>query len=299
MSRVMTFRALHGADLRTASVALVIGGMMWGLYWIPVRYFVDQGLDGPWPGIVMYTSALIVLTPFLMRERQALLKDWRGLILSGMFTGAAFSLFTISLVYTDVVRSILLFYLTPVWGTILGMVFLGERLGPARVLGLLCGLGGMFIVLGGEQGFPWPRNTGDWLALISGITWAMGSLGLYRTSGISVPGQVFAFVSGALVLSLLSLPFGGGLASSEAVGEMVIRIGPVALLSVLYTLPMFFLTIWPATKLTPARVGLLLMSEVVVGLISAAVFSGEPFGMREVLGAALIVSAAFLEVMRG
>lgn len=296
---IMTSRILQGSDLRTASIALVIGGMMWGLYWIPVRYFASQGLSGPWSGIAMYTSALIVLSPFLWRERQALVQGWRGLIFSGMFTGAAFSLFTISLVYTDVVRSILLFYLTPVWGTILGMLFLGERLGPTRVLGLLCGLGGMFIVLGGEQSIPWPRNTGDWLALISGITWALGTLGLYRTSGISVPGQVFAFIAGALVLSFCSLPFSMGFENAKDVGQMVVRIGPIALLSALYTLPMIFLTIWPATKLTPARVGLLLMSEVVVGLISAAAFSGEPFGLREFIGATLIVSAAFLEVVRG
>ena len=152
--RVMTFKALQGSDLKTVSIALIIGGMMWGLYWIPVRFFMGQGLSGPWPGIAMYTSALVVLSPILWRERLALLNGWQGLILSGMFTGAGFCLFTISLVNTDVVRSILLFYLTPVWGTILGMLFLGERLGPTRVLGLLCGLGGMFIVLGGGQIFP-------------------------------------------------------------------------------------------------------------------------------------------------
>ena len=295
----MTLRALQGTDLKTASIALVIGGMMWGLYWIPVRFFMGQGLSGPWPGIAMYTSALIVLSPFLWRERLALLNGWRGLIPSGMFTGAAFGLFTISLVHTDVIRSILLFYLTPVWGTILGMVFLGERLGPTRALGLLCGLAGMFIVLGGGQTIPWPRNTGDWLALISGITWALGTLGLYRTSGIPVSGQVFAFIAGALVLSFCSLPFSVDPGRADMIGQMVIRIGPIALLSALYTLPMIFLTIWPATRLTPARVGLLLMSEVVVGLISAAAFSGEPFGLREILGATLIVSAAFLEIVRG
>ncbi|WP_256367846.1 MULTISPECIES: DMT family transporter [unclassified Ruegeria] len=289
-------RAFDRADLRTASIALVIGGMMWGLYWIPVRYFVSQGLSGAWPGIVMYSSAILVLLPFLWRERRSLQRAWRSLIFSGMFTGAAFSLFTISLVYTDVVRAILLFYLTPVWGTILGMVVLGERPGPLRLLGLVCGLGGMFIILGGEQGLPWPRNTGDWLALISGMTWAFGTLGLYRASGISVRGQVFAFILGALILSLCSLPFGAGL--ERALGEAVLQVGPVALLSALYTLPMIFLTIWPATLLTPARVGLLLMSEVVVGLISAALFSGEPFGLRELIGATLIVSAALLEVVR-
>lgn len=290
------FRTTQNANLRTASIALVVGGALWGLYWIPVRYFVDQGLPGPWPGIVMYSSALVLLLPFLVRRGMDFLRDWKGLILSGMFTGAAFSLFTISLVCTDVVRAILLFYLTPVWGTILGYLFLGERLSPARLLGLLCGLGGMVTVLGGEQLIPWPRNTGDWLALTSGITWALGTLGLYRASNVPVEGQIFAFIAGALVLSLCSLPFGGE-AGVVDYGAML-DVAPVAALSALYTLPMIFLTIWPATKLTPARVGLLLMSEVVVGLISAAAFSGEPFGMREFAGAGLIVSAAVLEIVR-
>ncbi len=295
----MTSETTPAGNLRTASIALVLGGMMWGLYWIPVRYFVDQGLEGPWPGIVMYAAALFALTPVLWRTQKTLFRDWKALAQSGVFTGAAFSLFTISLVYTDVVRSILLFYLTPIWGTMLGYFFLKERLSPTRMLGLLCGLGGMFVVLGGEQGFPWPRNTGDWLALISGMTWALGTLGLYRASSVSVPGQVFAFLTGALILSLVSVPFGGGLHSPIDQAETALSVLPVALLSVLYTVPMIFLTIWPATQLTPARVGLLLMSEVVVGLLSAAMLSGEPFGVRELVGASLIVTAAFLEIVRG
>lgn len=293
----MISRNLHGSNLKVASVALVFGGMMWGLYWIPVRFFVDQGLSGAWPGIVMYSAALVGLAPFLWRDRRDLLLRWQDLMFSGVFTGAAFGLFTISLIYTDVVRAILLFYLTPVWGTIVGLVFLGERLTLIRLLGLACGLGGMVIVLGGEQIIPWPSNAGDWAALLSGMAWAVGTLGLYRASGISVPGQVFAFITGALLLSVASLAFSAGALSEQS--DVIVRVLPIALLSVLYTLPMIFLTIWPATLLTPARVGLLLMSEIVVGLISAAVFSGEPFGLREFIGATLIVSAALLEIARG
>ena len=280
-----------------ASVALLIGGAMWGLYWIPVRFFVQLGLPGSWPGISMYLAGLVAVLPFLWRERRVLVTRWRSLIFSGMFTGAAFSLYTTSLVYTDVVRSILLFYLTPIWGTMLGLVFLGERLRLQRAVGLLCGIGGLFIVLGGNQGIPWPKNAGDWLALVSGIAWALGSLGLYRAQKIPIPGQVFAFVTGALIVAgigvlvdlYLDLPI-----PSKAV---LINAAPYAALSAVLVLPMLFLTIWPATLLSPARVGLLLMSEVVVGLFSAALLAGEPFGWREVFGAALIVTAAILEML--
>ena len=280
----------------TAGAALLLGGAMWGLYWIPVRAFLDLGLTGSWPGVVMYLAAIIALLPFLWRDRSILISRWRGLILSGMFTGAAFSLYTISLVYTDVVRSILLFYLTPIWGTLLGLAFLGERLQLTRVVGLICGIGGLFTVLGGDQGIPWPRNAGDWLALLSGITWALGSLGLYRTNGVPVSGQVFAFVSGALIVAGLGIILELQLGQLVPSQKILIDVAPYAVLSAIFVLPMLFLTIWPATLLSPARVGLLLMSEVVVGLFSAALLSGEPFGWREILGAVLIVSAAVLEL---
>ncbi|MEM9011070.1 MAG: DMT family transporter [Pseudomonadota bacterium] len=283
----------------TASIALVVGGMLWGLYWIPVRFFAAGGLPGPWPGIAMYLVSLVVLLPFLWPDRRALMRNWRAVFFSGLFTGAAFSLFTTSLVYTDVVRSILLFYLAPIWGTLLGLVFLGERLTLVRVIGLIVGLAGLIVILGGEQMIPGPRNLGDWLALASGLAWSIGSLGLYRTTGVSLPIQVFAFVVGAVLISIAGvvLAWGGGAALPEM--DAVAGLAPYAVLSVIYVLPMLFLTIWPATKLTPARVGLLLMSEVVVGLATAALFAGEPFGWREGVGAALIVGAAVLEITRG
>ena len=64
-----------------------------------------------------------------------------------------------------------------------------------------------------------------------------------------------------------------------------------------YLLPMLILTGWPASVLTPGRGGILLMSDVVVGVFSAALFAGEPFGWREGLGTVLIVGAAFVEVL--
>ncbi|MES0824126.1 DMT family transporter [Ruegeria sp. SCP11] len=294
----MVSSSIQSGNTTRASLVLVIGGMMWGLYWIPVRFFYDLGLTGPWPGIAMYSSALLVLVPLVWHKRHTLAAQWWDLMISGMFTGAAFSLYSISLVYTEVVRSILLFYLTPIWGTILGVVFLKERIGIGRIIGLLCGIGGLFVVLGDAGGLPWPKNLGDWLALASGMCWALGTLGLYRTNSISLSGQVLSFVLGAMVLSLIGLVFLPGPIRPDIAGTDTLRILVFVLLSALYVLPMIFMTIWPATKLSPARVGILLMSEVVVGLASAAALSGEPFGLRELLGATLIVSAAALEIIR-
>ena len=72
---------------------------------------------------------------------------------------------------------------------------------------------------------------------------------------------------------------------------------PWSLATAVYLFPMMALTLWPATILTPARVGLLLLSEVLVGVSSAAMFAGEPFGLRELAGSLLIVTALLTEVL--
>ncbi|MEM9104970.1 MAG: DMT family transporter [Pseudomonadota bacterium] len=279
-----------------ASAALLLGGAMWGLYWIPVRWLGGMGLSGPFAGMAIYSATILVLSPVLWNQRHGLIRNWRLLILSGSFTGAAFGLFTISLFYTDVVRSILLFYLTPVWSTILGLILLSEPLSLRRMLGIFLGISGLAIVLGSGTDLPLPQNIGDWLALVSGVAWACGTVGLYRSSGVSVAGQVFAFLFGGLVITLAATLLAGFSLPAGFEMERVIGIAGISILLAFYMLPMIWLTVWPATLLSPARVGLLLMSEVVVGLLSASLFANEPFGWRELSGAVLIVGAAVIEL---
>lgn len=284
------------SNTKHASIALATGGAMWGLYWIPVRFFQSLDLPGAWPGLVMYLAALIVLCPIVFRQRAAIASKIPALLQSGVFTGAAFGLFTLSLIHTDVVRSILLFYLTPVWGTILGALFLHDPLTRRRVLALICGLAGLIVVLGLDHGLPWPRNGGDWMALASGVAWAIGSMGLYRQKDTPISGQIFAFILGATLLSIISLLLPNGSGSTIPENLLTPPLLALAALSTAYMLPMIFLTIWPSTILTPARVGMLLMTEVVVGVISAALFSGEVFGLTEFFGAILIFGAALIDV---
>ena len=120
-------RTLH--DPAKCKRSPLMGGAMWGIYWVPIRWLGAQGLSATWAGIVLFAASLILLAPLCWRDRKTIALEWRRLLIGGAFTGAAFGLYTVSLFHTDVVRSILLFYLTPIWGTLLGLIFLGERLG--------------------------------------------------------------------------------------------------------------------------------------------------------------------------
>ncbi|MEM7241221.1 MAG: DMT family transporter [Pseudomonadota bacterium] len=281
-----------------AGLALLFGGILWGLFWIPVRLLGEAGLMGPWAGIAINSAGLLVIALLLLITRTNVLAYWRVLLVSGAFAGTAFGLYTMSLAYTEVTKSILLFYLTPVWSAILGRLFLGEKFTPARVIALTLGLGGMIVILGDKTGIPTPENIGDWMALASGVIWSIASLGLFKSEDIPIVGFMSAFLFGGLVLLLgVSVFIGLEPITLSVNSPLMFGLGMLALVT-FYVLPMLWLTLYPATLLSPVRVGLLLMSEVLVGLASAALLSGEPFGWREAVGGALIVSAAVFEIFR-
>jgi drug/metabolite transporter (DMT)-like permease len=277
-------------------MGVVFAGLLWGLFWLPMRWLGEMGLEGAWPGAFVYAASFVLLLPVIPLRWANLRRFWRPLALVGLFTGAAFACYSTSFLLTDVVRTILLFYLTPVWSTILGFLLLGERLTLARALALVLGIVGLLVVFGLGVQFPWPRNLGDWLALVSGMFWAYGSLKLYRMGTVAIMEQTLCFVAGAFVMTILGIIVIGPAVGPAPVVGVLWNVFPVAALAGLYVVPMLVLTVWPATVLSPGRVGILLMSEVVVGVGSAALLTGEPFGSRELLGAVLIVSAAAVEL---
>lgn len=279
------------------SIGLVIGGVLWGLFWIPLRALDDQGVSGGWPITLIYIAILPMLLPVFFFRPKLVQSPLPALIKCGLFTGTAFALYSISLFFTDVVRVLLLFYLTPVWSTLMGYFLLGESIGKTRLLAIVLGLVGLVVILGLGEQFPWPRNIGDWLALISGISWAYGSVCIYQLKSSTTFEQMLVFVVGGLFVSLCAILFGGSLINKEISLPLITSAIPLVILSALFILPMIFLTVWPARVLSPGRVGLLLMSEVVVGVGSAALLTGEPFGMRETIGTALVISAGLVEVL--
>jgi drug/metabolite transporter (DMT)-like permease len=215
-----------------------------------------------------------------------------------LLTGCAFALYIASLNLTDVVRAILLFYMSPLWSTLLGILVLKERLTTNRVVALLLAFGGLYIVLVVDSGLPVPRNSGDWFALMSGLFWSVGSVKLFQGGAHMILEKVTVFVIFALLMSLLLVVWHqGNLSGMPELSNLKNAWYWVTIIA-LSMLPITYLTIWPATVLSPGRVGMLLMVEVIVGVVSAAILTDEQFGVRELAGTVLIISAGVVEVLR-
>jgi len=280
------------------SLSLAFGAALWGLYWIPIRAIEQSGVQAIWTGPVIFGASALLFLPLLILRFRHYAAHWRHILLPGLLAGFAFALYIASLNLTEVVRALLLFYMSPLWSTLLGMLVLRERLTTNRVIALLLAFGGLYIVLVVEDGLPVPRNTGDWFALLSGLCWSVASVKLFQDGARMILEKVITFVVCAMAMALvLVLWQHGGL--QDAPSLTVLRAGsPWILLVALAMFPIVWLTIWPTTVLSPARVGMLLLVEVLVGVASAAILLDEPFGLREMMGAILILSAGVVEVVR-
>lgn len=274
--------------------AIAISGALWGLYWIPIRYLETQGVGVVWATLALFATAIAIFVPILVRHPPARAVFTPRMLATGVLTGGSFVLYTVSIVLTEVVTAILLFYLSPVWATALGRVLLGERLTGSRLLALALGLGGLWVVLGGESGVPLPRNAGDWCALTAGVTWALGTLRVHQDAAVSpIAHTASLFVGGAVVIAVISLlPAVAGPAPDIDVPTSAV----VAVLAVLSVVSAGGI-LWGARLISPGRAGLLLMMEVITGLASAALLAGEPFGVVQVVGSTLILAAALVEVL--
>jgi len=279
------------------SIAVAVCGAAWGGFWYPLRWLESLGVGGAWVSLVFFAVAALSPLPWLTR-RAAWGQHVPGQFVTGFLLGSAFTLYTVSLVMTDVIHAILLFYLTPVWSTIGGIVFLGERLNFSRGLAVALGFTGMMFILGVGDGLPIPRNAGDWVALASGMCWAAGTLRSFVRPSASTAAPTFMFSVGGLLSSAAVLLLAGSLASPLAGTVNLVSSLPFIIgLALVIFVPPCFIILWAAQRINPGRVGILLMTEVVAGAVTAALFSGEAFGVAEFAGTMLIVFAGAIEVL--
>jgi len=283
---------------KSANTAVFLAGCLWGTFWFPIRRIEAAGIVDGWVSLALFVPLTLILIPFAIANWQRLFANWGTLLPAGLLIGVAFAFYSTALLLTDVLRVIVLFYLTPVWGTLLSWFFQQQAITLPRALALVLGLVGLIVILGIDEGVPLPRNLGDWMALLAGIIWAAGTLVLHQGKSQHPTDTVFSFcLAGTLVAALLLIiPLEGHQQppSFQALQRGWIWITALALI---FTLPVMWLLLWAATFLDPGRVGLLLLSEVVVGVITAALWAGEPFGASELIGAALITCAGLAEVV--
>ncbi|MGR3984225.1 MAG: DMT family transporter [Gammaproteobacteria bacterium] len=281
------------------TLAILASTVLWGTWWIPLRKLDALGLQGIWASGGGLLIPLLALLPLLVWRRARIAAAGRPLLLSAFFFAGALALYAEGVLRGHVARVILLFYLTPVWSTLLARLMLGEPITRRRMLTLLFGLSGMLVILEADQASPLPRNIGEWLGLFSGVAWALAMVWTQRARAHPLADKValqFCFAT-AIFAALSAIPGG----REWSLAGFAFHPGLLAWLlafAFIWNLPVVWLTFYGGGRIEPGRVAILLMMEVAIGIITASILTDEPFRAREMSGAVLIVAAGVTEFAR-
>lgn len=278
-----------------ASLACAYSGVAWGLFWIPLRGMDDAGITDAWATVVFYAVPLVLFSPWIFRNWRRIARCGWSLHLIGISTGVSLAFYSNALLYTEVVRGLVLYYTTPVWSLLLARIVLGEGITTPRILAIGFGLAGMLVMFGGGSGMPLPQNIGDWMALIGAMGWAVAAVLLRKDDGsrsMEICSVYFFYgVVAAIVLAIS--PMAGEIELPE--WSAVVDVLPWAIPIAIIVIPGAYAAFWGAPHLNPGLVGLLMMTEISVGGITAAIWANEPLGERELVGIALITLAGLSE----
>lgn len=279
-------------------VLIAVAAGAWGVYWIPQRALADGGLSGGWSTIGQFLVPLILLSPIALVRRLRGQVTGMGMPLIGLLFGGGIVFYANSFLLTDVVRALLMFYLLPVWGTLLELLVLRRRVAPVRALTLALGLGGVWVVFGADGGWPLPRNVGDWLGLLGGmiIALALARMNTIKPEGLFAP--LFAYcLYGTLVAMAMALVLGDAFGPPPSADGVARMLPWLALMAVAFIIPTNCALMWGASRVSPGLFGIVILTEVVLGVVSAALWAGEPFGWREAVGGAMILAAGACEAL--
>ena len=130
-----------------ASLIVIATGILWGFYWLPVRQMEALGLAGPWGTAVIAAASVAGLTPFALRYWRAATGPHRMTRWALIMGGGAFALYSIGFIYGRVALVILLFFLTPVWSTLIARYVMGWHTPVLRYVAIGFGLCGLSLML--------------------------------------------------------------------------------------------------------------------------------------------------------
>lgn len=278
----------------TASLAVVLPAALWGAVWWPLRYLDQQGIPGEWSiGFVNLVAALVLL-PFLIYWFRQYRAHLGKALLIGIATGTGITLYYMGIIHTSIIRATLFFYMTPIWATLIGIYWLKEPSTFRRWLAITIGLLGLILLLSGNHIRAF--NIGDFLAFLSGVLWAIGGAMLNRYNNVPfVASTFFQFLVAAIVIFPISLTV--GILAVPSFEDFWVQTPVLVIAALILFLPSILSIFWASQYLFPGRVGLLMMSEVLVAVISTSLLlEDEQLQFIHWVGAALIIIAGIVEL---
>jgi drug/metabolite transporter (DMT)-like permease len=272
----------------TPVLGLLTGATVWGLIWYPYRALEQAGIAGDLAATLSYALALIPAL-VLFRRRLALRQVTPALIATGLSAGWANIGFTWAVIYGDVMRVVLLFYLAPVWTMLCARLLLDEKLNLAGYGLMLLAFGGAVVMLWDPRmHLPLPQSAAEWIGLSAGMMFALSNVLARRLAATAVEARVIAVFAGGAVLGACSV------ALNTPAPVIWGALGANAGLVLLLALVIFSVNLavqHGLANVAANRAIVIYLFELVVTALSTWLLAGETLSAKEWLGGAMIIAA--------
>ncbi|MFY9329044.1 MAG: DMT family transporter [Georgfuchsia sp.] len=271
-----------------ATLSLLTGATIWGLIWYPYRIIEDVGISGVVASMATYAVAFLVGLPVLWRKLRGVRLSW-WLPLIALAAGGCNLGYVLAVLNGEVMRVLLLFYLSPLWTVLLARLLLGEQLHLPGLMVISLSLCGAIVMLWDpSMGMPWPQCWAEWIGLGAGFMFALNNVLIRRTGELSIELKSMVSFLGVIVCGALLLPWITLPPHPTMTGEsffLLLLIGVVLFavnLAVQYGL----------THVNANRAIVILLFELVVAALASWLLADEYMGLREWVGGALIIIAS-------
>jgi drug/metabolite transporter (DMT)-like permease len=277
---------------RLAAFAAVV---LWGISFVATK----AALRELSPVTLIFTRfglgvLVLVLILAIRRESLAPPRDtWPMLALMGFVGIFLHQMIQVhGLTLTTAVRTGWLIGLTPIWSALLAAIFLGERFGSQKLLGLLLGaVGALLVITRGQLSadvLAWPATRGDLLVVASTFTWTIYTL-LGRDT-LKRLGSARATTAAMFIGWAMMIPFfvhGTGWQEYRSLSSTtLIAIGFLGIgcsgLGYLF---------WYAAleRIDASQVAAFLYIEPVITLVAAVLLLGESVALSTIVGGVLVL----------
>ena len=269
---------------------LLSGAIVWGLIWYPYRLLQQMGVSGALSSFATYFLPLL-LGLILYSGRLSFRRFPPILLWIALTAGWTNLAYVLAVIHGEVMRVLLLFYLSPLWTVLLARLLLAERLRLHGYLVMALSFTGAVVMLWRpELGLPLPQNMAEWMGLSAGLMFASTNVLSRRAEEFDIGLKSLSVWAGVSLLSLLALAY-------QPAALAVLPALPVAgwfwLLLVCILIFAVTLTVQYGLARAPANQAIVIfLFELVVAAISSYFLAGEVMAAQEWLGGAMIVAAS-------
>lgn len=272
--------------------SLLYAASMWGLMWYPYRLLDEAGVGGLASTFFTYAVPLAALGWLHGRELARVRGQRQRLWLAALALAAGWTnlAYVLAMLEGEVVRVLLLFFLSPLWTVLFSRVLLGERLNRAGGAVMTLAAGGAVTMLWQADEWPLPASRAEWIALSAGMMFALSNVISRHLGEVGEGARSTAVWAGVVVLTAIGLNLTEGGLAFVGQGDwrpwaLLLGVG-AAIASVTYTVQ-YGLARVPANQAI-----VIFLVELVVAAVAAYFLSHERMGLQEWLGAAMIVTAS-------